>query len=336
MQHPRVSVVILNWNGKTFLQQFLPRVMDHLPAWATVVVADNASTDHSIQYVKQVFPEIRTIELHENLGYAGGYNTALKQIAADYYILLNSDIEVAAGWIEPVINLMEGNPKIAACQPKILSYNQPAFFEYAGASGGYIDKYGYPFCRGRMFQTLEKDDGQYDDSRQVFWASGACLFVRADIFHKLGGFDERFFAHMEEIDLCWRMNNAGYEVMVCPTSVVFHVGGGTLPKSNPHKTFLNFRNNLWMLAKNMPTGTLVKTLIVRIFLDKMAACKFLASGHPGECMAVFKAYAAFIKHYTIMRTTAGNAPKMVPEMMWKKGLLWQYYVKGRKKFSELP
>ncbi len=335
MQHPNVSVVILNWNGKSFLEQFLPGVITHLPPWATLVVADNASTDDSMQYLKHHYPEIQTIALHENLGYAGGYNAALKQIVADYYILLNSDIEVAPGWIEPVISLMEGNPKIAACQPKILSYDQPAFFEYAGASGGYLDKYGYPFCRGRIFQTLEKDSGQYDDSRQVFWASGACLFVRADIFHKLGGFDERFFAHMEEIDLCWRIINAGHMVMVCPESLVYHVGGGTLPKSNPHKTYLNFRNNLWMLAKNMPAGALVKTLIMRTMLDKIAAFKFLITGHPGDCWAVILAYASFGKHYHRMRKSAGDAPKMLPEMMWMKSILWQYYTKGRKKFSEL-
>lgn len=335
MQHAKVSVVILNWNGKSFLKRFLPKVIEHLPSWATLVVADNGSTDQSIQYLKQAFPAIHTIELHENLGYAGGYNAALQQIGADYFILLNSDIEVAPGWIEPVINLMDGNPQIGACQPKILSYNQPEYFEYAGASGGFLDKYGYPFCRGRLFQSLEKDLGQYDDVRQVFWASGACLFVRAEIFHKLSGFDERFFAHMEEIDLCWRMNNSGYKVMVCPESVVYHVGGGTLPKSNPKKTFLNFRNNLWMLARNLPGGLLFNTLFVRTILDKAAAFKFLITGHPGDCLAVIRAHFELYRHFKEMRKSFVNVPNELPEVMWKKNVLLQYYFDRKKTFSEL-
>ena len=335
MRNLKVSVVILNWNGKSFLQRFLPGVVAQLPAWAGIVVADNGSTDHSLQYVKQEFPDVQTLELGSNLGYAGGYNAALTQIKSDYFVLLNSDIDVTSQWIEPIIKLMDSDHSIAACQPKILSYDQPSFFEYAGAAGGYVDKYGYPFCRGRVFQTLERDKGQYDDTRQVFWATGACLFVRAELFHRLGGFDERFFAHMEEIDFCWRANKAGYKVMVCPDSVVYHVGGGTLPKSNAQKTFLNFRNNLWMLAKNMPSGFFVKTLLARIILDKIAAWKFLITGHPGDCLAVIKAYAAFGRFYRDMRNPDGNKKRSLPAMMWKKSLLWQYYIKGHKKFSEL-
>ena len=248
---PRVAVVILNYNGEKYLEQFLPAVLQHSAESVEIVVADNASTDHSTGLIRTQFPRVKILSLPTNEGYAGGYNRALKEIAADYFILLNSDVEVTGGWIEPVIEFMEQHRDVAACQPKIKSWSQKEYFEYAGAAGGFIDRFGYPFCRGRMFDTLEKDAGQYDSPTEIFWASGACLFIRSADFHENGGFDKSFFAHMEEIDLCWRMKKKGHRIFVVPASSIYHVGGGTLEKVNPHKTFLNFRNNLRMLKKNM-------------------------------------------------------------------------------------
>jgi len=332
---PRIAVVILNYNTADCLQRFLPLVIQTNYNNLEIIVADNASSDHSVALMQREFPDIRLLVFSENSGYTGGYNKALQQIEADYYVLLNSDVETPPDWLTPMVSMAVDNPGIGAIQPIILDYNKRDHYEYAGAAGGFIDSYGYVFCRGRLFDTIEKRREDYEKNGPIFWASGACLMVRSDVFHLIGGLDDRFFAHMEEIDLCWRIINAGHMVMVCPESVVYHVGGGTLPKSNPHKTFLNFRNNLWMLAKNMPAEALVKTLIMRTMLDKVAAFKFLITGHPGDCWAVILAYASFGKHYHRMRKSAGDAPKMLPEMMWMKSILWQYYTKGRKKFSEL-
>jgi len=332
---PRVSVVILNWNGKAFLERFLPVVKAHTPDWMPLVVADNGSADDSVAYLREFHADVTIIELHKNLGFAGGYNAALGQLQAAYYVLLNSDIEVTPGWTEAVIQLMEDDHNVAACQPKILSYHKRSFFEYAGASGGFLDKYGYPFCRGRLFNSLEQDQGQYDDTREVFWATGACLFVRADAFRAVGGFDDHFFAHMEEIDLCWRLRNANYKIMVCPTSAVYHVGGGTLPKSDPHKTFLNFRNSLWMLAKNLPAKVFYPTMIIRLGLDKLAAIRFLFNGQFKDCLAIFRAYLAFCKQFRSTREYGKKAPGKLPPLLYQRSIVFQYYLFGKKRFSEL-
>jgi GT2 family glycosyltransferase len=252
----KTAVVILNWNGRNFLETFLPSVLEYSARCADVIVADNASTDDSVAFLQEHYPQIRIIEHPKNGGFSKGYNDALKQIDAEYYILLNSDVEVTPNWITPVIEMMDADPSIAACQPKLRSFEDRSQFEYAGAAGGFIDAYGYPFCRGRIFDVLEEDRGQYDDACEVFWATGACLFVRADLYHALGGLDEDFFAHMEEIDFCWRLKNNGHKVMYCPDSTVYHVGGGALPKSSPRKTYLNFRNNLALLVKNLPSKRL--------------------------------------------------------------------------------
>ncbi|MBU1368150.1 MAG: glycosyltransferase family 2 protein, partial [Bacteroidetes bacterium] len=286
---PKVAVVILNFNGKFFLERFLPNVIAYSSEVAELVIADNASTDDSVSFLQSHYPEIRLIENAGNFGFSTGYNLALKQIEADYYVLLNSDIEVTPHWIEPVIALMESDKQIAACQPKIRSLEQPAFFEYAGAGGGFIDKFGYPFCRGRLFQQVEEDNGQYDDDMEVFWASGACMFVRADLYHQYGGLDDSFFAHMEEIDFCWRMKNQGYKIMYTGKSAVYHIGGGTLPKKSYRKTYLNFRNNLSLLYKNLPQDQLVKIILLRLFLDGVASLKFLFQAGLADFFAVMRA-----------------------------------------------
>ncbi len=335
MSTPRVAVVILNWNGRSFLERFLPLVETHTPAWVDLVVVDNASDDDSVAYLRGNHERIQIIELATNLGYAGGYKAALRQLPHDYYILLNSDIEVTPGWIEPIIEWMEKDASIAACQPKILSYHQRNMFEYAGASGGYLDRYGYPFCRGRMFDTLEEDQGQYDEPTEAFWATGACLFVRATAYQKAGGLDEDFFAHMEEIDLCWRFHHAGYKVMVVPTSMVYHVGGGTLPKASPTKTYLNFRNSLWILVKNLPTRYLIRALVVRTALDKLAAFRFLLSGHWRDCLAVFRAHVALYTHFRRLRRATKSIPHDLPEMLHKRSIVVDYYLLGRRTYRQV-
>lgn len=289
-----VAVVILNWNGKAFLEQFLPALVKYTNNQiAEIVVADNASTDDSVKYMQECFPSIRLILLDDNYGFAGGYNRALKQIKSKYYILLNSDVEVSEGWIEPMYEMLETDDSIAACQPKILSQTEKGLFEYAGAAGGMIDKYGFPFCRGRLFDNCEEDTGQYDDPLEIFWATGACLFVRSDLYWEAGGLDDDFFAHMEEIDLCWRMKLLDYKIMCQPSSVVFHVGGGTLNASNPFKTYLNFRNNLSLLYKNLPEDILKKRIFTRKLFDGIAALKFILSGKIGDFKAVLKAHSDY-------------------------------------------
>lgn len=292
MSLPKVAVVILNWNGKDFLQKFLPNVLSHSPD-GSVYVADNASTDDSINLLKEKFPEVNIVINQSNGGFAKGYNDALQKIEAEYYVLLNSDVEVSANWIEPIIKLMDIDRSIAACQPKILDYNNNNKFEYAGAAGGFIDKYGYPFCRGRIFGEIEEDTNQYNDIREIFWATGACMFVRASVYHNLQGFDEDYFAHMEEIDLCWRMKNTGHKIFVVPTSVVYHVGGGTLNKVNPRKTFLNFKNNLITLVKNDQSGFLFFKFIYRLKLDGLAGIVFILKGDLKHCIAIIKAHFSF-------------------------------------------
>ena len=273
-QEIKVAVVVLNWNGKDWLEKFLPTLIKYSQE-ATVFIADNASTDNSIRFTKKYFPQVEIIINKTNEGYSKGYNDALKKISAEYYVLINSDIKVTKNWLNPIIHLMDSEQNISACQPKLLDYNNTSKFEYAGASGGFIDNLGYPFCRGRIFQNIETDEQQYNDAIEIFWATGACLFVRSSHFWKVEGLDEDFFAHQEEIDLCWRLKNKGYKIMVEPKSVVYHVGGGTLQSNSPFKTYLNFRNNLCMLFKNLPINSLFVILPVRLFLDGIAAFTFL-------------------------------------------------------------
>ena len=332
----RVAVVILNYNGKKFLEEFLPNVIANTDAaLAEIVVADNASTDGSKEFMRERFPEIRLVDNGSNGGFATGYNLALRQIEAEYYVLLNSDIEVTPHWVEPVIELMDANPNVAACQPKILSYYEKEKFEYAGASGGFIDRYGYPFCRGRVFQHLEEDHGQYDDPCEVFWATGACMFVRAELYHRHGGLDDSFFAHMEEIDFCWRMKNLGYQIYCCPQSKVYHIGGGTLPKSSARKTYLNFRNNLSLLYKNLPSNRVLVVLVYRILLDWVAALKFLFGGGFADFWAVIRAHFAFYGRIGTLRKVRKGLPKRQVGQMYQQNIVFQNFLKGKKTFSEL-
>jgi GT2 family glycosyltransferase len=327
---PKVAIVILNYNGQGFLEKFLPSVIQNSQGHE-VIVADNASTDNSVAFLTQNYPAIRLIQLPNNGGFTGGYNEALRQIEATYYVLLNSDIEVTPNWVDPIIELMDANPNISACQPKMRDYYKPDYFEYAGAAGGYIDWLGYPFCRGRIFDTCEIDNGQYDDAREVFWATGACMFVRADVFHELGGFDTKFFAHMEEIDLCWRMKNAGYQVYYSPASTVYHVGGGTLHKSNPRKTFLNYRNGLAMMYKNLPANQLFTTIFARLVLDGVSGIKFLLAGSFKDIWAILKAHFAF---YGMIPKLKRNSPKQLKDI-YPKSIVFEYFLRGKKRFGEL-
>ena len=337
MFQPSVAVVILNWNGKKFLEKFLPSVMNASYSNFKVVVADNASTDDSVSFLQQQFSSVEIIINPSNEGFAKGYNTALKQVKADYYVLLNSDVEVTKGWIEPVIELMESDKKIGACQPKLLSFHDKSEFEYAGASGGWIDSFGYPFTRGRVFDDCEKDLGQYDDAVPCFWATGAAMFVRADVYHEMNGLDEYFFAHQEEIDLCWRMQLFGYKVYVQPKSVVYHVGGGTLPKGNSRKVFLNFRNNLIMLAKNFPFWKACWKIPVRFGLDAVAGWKGLLAGDGQYFMAIAKSHMAFLYWlFFIKRTTPKPKFSSSEFSGWYRGLLiWDYFIKNKKTFKEI-
>ena len=334
----KVAVVILNYNGAAMLGRFLPSVVKYSPD-AEIVVADNASTDDSVAVVAKDFPGVRLIQLDRNYGFADGYNKALEQVDAEYFVLLNSDVEVTEGWLEPMLSLMEKNADVLACQPKILAYNNKTHFEYAGAAGGFIDRYGYPYCRGRLFDSVEEDKGQYDSPCRVFWATGAAMMVRSAAFRKVGGLDGSFFAHMEEIDLCWRLLARGGEIYAVPQSRVYHVGGATLNKSNPRKTFLNFRNNLLMLYKNLSHDELRSVMRIRAVLDYVAAFKFLLTGAFGDFKAVMHArreYKRMRDEYKSVRErnlAASTVP--VIEERARFSLLWQYYVKGKKHFSQL-
>ena len=289
----RTAVVILNYNGEKLLQQFLPSVIQY-SSEAEIIVADNNSSDRSISFLQQTFPQIRIIQLDKNYGFCGGYNRALKEVVADYYVLLNSDIEVTSQWLDSMISLLDHDPTVAAVQPKVLSYHNKNKFEHAGAAGGFIDVLGYPFCRGRIFDYVEEDHGQYNDLREVFWATGACLMIRSEVFKKFGGFDEDFFAHMEEIDLCWKLQRTGQKVFYCGKSTIYHVGAGTLSYRNPRKVYLNFRNGLSLLFKHLNTGELLYKLPLRILLDVIAAFQFLIKGEAGSFAAVIRAEAKFL------------------------------------------
>ncbi len=333
----RISVVILNYNGAEMLRRFLPSVIEHSPE-AEVIVADNASTDNSIEVMRNTFPSVRLIELDKNYGFADGYNKALREITNQYYLLLNSDVEVTAGWLAPLLTFMDSNKDVAACQPKLLNYKEKHLFEYAGGAGGFIDRYGYPFCRGRIFDTIEQDNGQYDSMCDLFWATGASLMIRSDDYWSAGGLDGTFFAHMEEIDLCWRLRSRGRRIVCLPESTVYHVGGATLAKSNPRKTFLNFRNNLLMLYKNLPPKELSSVMLRRSLLDYIAAAKFLLSGNIADFKAVISARREFSKiksSYASMR--AENIAKSVCDIIPERAtfsILWQYYAKGNKRISD--
>jgi len=326
----KIAVVILNYNGIHWLKKFLQDVVIKSPE-AQVYVADNASTDDSVTYLKNSFPDVKLIENKNNTGYSGGYNFALQNICADYYILLNSDVEVSDNWIMPIINQMEKDQNIAACQPKIKQFDDKEYFEYAGASGGFLDKYGFPFCRGRIFDTLEKDRGQYDNPLEVFWATGACLAVRTEVFKAVGGLDPMLFAHMEEIDLCWRLKNLGYKIMCIPQSTVYHVGGGTLNQGNTFKTYLNYRNNLFMLYKNLEKNKL-KTIFIRLTLDGISSAKFILEGKPLHILSILKAHIDFyksIKKFRKKRATQFNA-KLYPD-----SIVFSYFMKNKKEFNQL-
>ena len=329
----KLAIVILNWNGKRYLERFLPTLLRYMPDYAELVVADNASTDDSVPFLREQYPSVRIIENGRNEGFARGYNVALQQVEAQYYCLLNSDIEVTEHWVEPIIEMMDANDKIAAVQPKLRSFNQRDSFEYAGAAGGFVDKYGYPFCRGRVFGNVEEDHGQYDSDIDVFWATGAALFVRSDVYRVMGGLDDDFFAHMEEIDFCWRIKNAGYKIKCCPQSVVYHIGGGTLPKQNSYKTFLNFRNNLFLLLKNLPEERIARTLLVKFFLDQIAAVFFLLQGHFRDFVSVYKAMRDFYKNYDKCKAKRNTLPKLAFTDTYPKSVVFLHYFKRKKIFN---
>ncbi len=333
----KAAVVILNWNGERHLREFLPSVVQHTPQWVDIVVADNGSTDCSLELLRSNFGGVKIVELDRNYGFAAGYNEALKRIDYDYYILLNSDVEVTKGWCEPLLEELYTNPDVGALSPKILSYNEPTKFEYAGASGGYIDILGYPFCRGRILDVTEQDTGQYDDPRDLFWVSGAAFVVRAELFAKMGGFDEDFFAHMEEIDLCWRMQLRGYRVRIIPQSVVYHLGGGTLSVDSPNKIYLNHRNNLAMLYKCAPPKQRILVAVVRPILDLLAAITYLAEGRGRSFWAVFRAYATFIRwHLSLAQKRRACRKDRVTESkhIYRGSIVWRYFL-GVRRFSNL-
>lgn len=334
----KAAVVILNWNGKKFLEQFLPSVIKFTPAGlCDIIVADNCSTDDSVMFVQQSFPSVRVIQNTSNNGFAGGYNEALKQVEAKYFVLLNQDVEVTERWIENVIDRMEADETIAAAQSKLLDCTRREYFEYAGGAGGYLDKFSYAYCRGRLFDIKEKDEGQYDDVAEIFWASGACMFVRTDIFWKAGGFDADFFAHQEEIDLCWRMKNAGYKILCIPSSVVYHVGGWSSPHGNPRKTYLNFRNNLFMMFKNLRWNEILwKIFVVRLLMDGLAAAHSVAKNKSSsDAVAILKAHFAFYAAIPKLLRKRRQIPHPSSVHLSGVSVVWEYFVKGKQKFSEL-
>ncbi|MFV8224642.1 glycosyltransferase family 2 protein [Christiangramia aquimixticola] len=329
----KIGIVILNWNGKKLLEQFLPSVIEHSQA-ATIYVADNASTDDSVAFVKKEFPEVRIIENKHNIGYAGGYNLALQSVPEDIFILLNSDVEVTQDWLVPILETFEKEPGVAAIQPKILDFKNKNHFEYAGAAGGYIDKYGYPYCRGRIFQEIEQDHGQYNDDPYIFWASGACIAIRRKVFFEAGGFDEDFFAHQEEIDLCWRIQNMGYRIKFVSESSVFHVGGATLNTLNPKKTYLNFRNGLFLLLKNLKSQELYKILFIRMILDGLAAFRFIFSGKFQHFFAILKAHFSFYSQYSLMKKKRPNS--FIINKYWDiSSIVYQHFVLKKHRYTEL-
>ncbi|MGB5363476.1 MAG: glycosyltransferase family 2 protein [Aureibaculum sp.] len=331
----KVAVVILNWNGKKLLEQFLPSMLASSKNDAVIYVADNASTDNSIQFIKSNYPEVKIIQNHKNGGYAKGYNDALQLIKADIYALVNSDIEVTKDWIKPIIAEFKRSQNTAIIQPKLLDFKDRVKFEYAGAAGGFIDFFGYPYCRGRIFLELEKDEGQYNDTADIFWASGACFFIRAEIYHKLGGFDEHYFAHQEEIDLCWRVQNEGYKIKYVGASTVYHIGGATLKEANPRKTFLNFRNSMFSVIKNVPKRYLFLVLFLRMILDGIAGLKFLVEFRAIHTWAVIRAHISFYRYLPVMLKKRTKISFKRTSYHHSKSIVWQHFVLGRKTFKEI-
>lgn len=326
------AIVILNYNGKKHLQTFLPSVVEHSADYR-IIVADNGSNDDSVAFVRENFKSVEILLNTENLGFASGYNWALPQVNADYYILLNSDVEVTQNWVSPLIELLKSSDSIAACQPKIRSFVNKENFEHAGAAGGFIDKLGYPFCRGRIFDLTEKDSGQYDTDREVFWASGACLAIKSDEFHAIGGFDGEFYAHMEEIDLCWRLKLKGRKVFYSHRSTVYHLGGGTLSKANPKKTYLNYRNNLLMLLKNLPAGKIIPTIFIRMCLDGISGVRHLRKGHVHDFWAIFTSHFAFYARVPAMLKKRNNPAPVT--LVYTKSVVKEYFIKKRRTFDKL-
>jgi GT2 family glycosyltransferase len=336
----RIAVVILNWNGLHHLKRFLPTICQYSNAQGTrVIVVDNGSTDDSVEYIRKTLPGVELITFPENYGFAPGYYKALKQIEAEYFVLLNSDVEVTTGWLEPLVAAMDADPGIGACMPRMRDYQRREYFEYAGAAGGYIDFFGYPFCRGRLLSSVEKDTGQYDDNKYIFWASGACMFVRSMAYFRAGGLDSDFFAHMEEIDLCWRMRRIGYTIQAVPESIVYHIGGGTLPNNNPHKLYLNYRNNLFLLFKNLPRVKLFPVILIRMMLDGLSALAYLFSGQAGFFRAVIKAHLAFYRSLPqlVRKRIAlkGTIGKAYIKEIYPGSILFNFFVRKRRYFSEL-
>ncbi len=336
----QIAIVILNWNGKKLFDNFLPSVIKHSKSVnAEIIVADNGSTDRSLEHIKNNYPSVKVIDLKANYGFAEGYNQALQKVNADYLVILNSDVKVTKNWIEPCLARFEEDEMIAVVQPKILSFNQPEYFEYAGATGGFIDKFGYPFCRGRILNRMEKDLGQYDKPSPVFWATGACMFVRANEFKTAGGFDGDFWAHMEEIDLCWRLKNQGYKIVYEPRSVVYHLGGGTLSYGSPKKIYLNFRNNLYMLFKNLPKRQFTRIFFIRLVLDGVAAVKFIAGFNFREFWAVVKAHCSFYRNLGKLIQKRNLVQKRVivkrHAEIYPKSIMWKFFIQKKRKFSDL-
>ena len=333
----KTAVIILNWNGEAMMRRFLPALVRHT-ADAEIIVADNGSTDNSLPMLQKDFPSVKTLAFAENYGFAGGYNRAIEAVEAEYVVLLNSDVEVTEGWLPPLVEYMDSHGDVAACQPKLLSWHNRDSFEYAGAAGGYIDRYGYPFCRGRIFDTVEKDCGQYDTVADIHWATGACMMVRRETYLDCGGLDDLFFAHNEEIDLCWRMRLKGYAIRCVPASAVYHVGGGTLPQGNPRKTFLNFRNNLTMIYKNIDRESFSQVFCVRFLLDTVAMLQFLLKGRAKEAWAVAKARREFDRRkkiYAPIRSEIQQSATAGKPMLAPFSIVWQYHVRRKHTFAEL-
>ncbi|MBG7612979.1 glycosyltransferase family 2 protein [Polaribacter sp. BAL334] len=330
----KIAIVILNWNGKKLLEKFLPSIVNFSSEKAEIFVADNASTDDSIKFIKTFYPSVNIIENSVNGGYAKGYNDALQAVEADIYCLINSDVEVTENWLPPVLDVFEKNKNVAIIQPKILDYKDKSSFEYAGAAGGFIDFFGYPYCRGRVFNSLEKDTHQFNDTTEIFWASGACFFIRSEVYHQLEGFDENYFAHQEEIDLCWRTNNLGFDIKYVGTSTVFHIGGATLQETNPHKTYLNFRNSLLNVVKNVPKKWFLIVVFSRLMLDGIAGIKFLIELRPIHTFAILKAHVSFYKNLPLFLKKRRKLYKKQAYFL-HISIVWQYFVFGRKKFQDL-
>lgn len=336
----KVAIVILNWNGKNFLKQFLPSILKYSSApWVRIIIADNYSSDDSVAFIQSNYPEIEIITFDKNHGYARGYAIALPQIQADYYILLNSDVEVTENWLNPLIGLMDNDPNIAAVMPKIKSFHRKDYFEYAGAGGGFIDKYGYPFCQGRILTSIEKDEGQYDKTREIFWASGACMVLRSDAYSRTGGLDGDFFAHMEEIDLCWRLKRLGYSIYYCPDSIIYHVGGGTLPNDNPRKLYYNYRNSLFLLFKNIDRKGFFTILFPRMVLDVLSATAYLLQGKILFFIAVIRAH---IRYYFSLRMLVHKRKiynriiaKTKVNQIFPGSIVFSFFVQRKKVFSDL-